>query len=183
MTLAASFENLLRCIGRFRGDLGERLRWAVLNEKPLGDDHALAGRFEDWTIEMTTLMDDAEQSTLNGQDAALGKLDLGSSGAAILRCHKSVRQCAKLFDIQLTSPETVAALGQLESQGHGRWTAWVRGVSEALADCRSGLEEIEDAIVECWAQWSEVAVASSGRSDKPGARPIRSRRASLTERP
>ncbi len=132
---------------------------------------------------MTTLMDDAEQAALKGQDAALGKWDLGSSGAAMLRCHKSVRQCAKLFDIQLTSPQTVAALGQLESQGHGRWTAWVRGVSEALADCRSGLEEIEDAIVECWAQWLEVALASTGKSDKPGARPIRSRRASLTERP
>jgi hypothetical protein len=183
MTLAASFENLLRCIGQFRADVRERLRWAVFNDKPLGDDHALAGRFEDWTTEMTTSMDDAEQAALIGQDAALGKLDLGASGAAILRCHKSIRECAKLFDIQLTSPQTVAALQRLESEGQGGWTAWVRSVSEGLADCRTGLEEVEDAIIECWAHWSEVAMASAGKSDEPGARPIRSRRTSVARRP
>jgi hypothetical protein len=183
MTLAASFENLLRCIGQFRADLLERLRWAVTNDKPLGDDHALAGRFEDWTTEMATLMDDAEQAAIDGQDAAVGKLDLGTSGAATLRCHQFIRQCHKLFDIQLTSPQTIVALQHLESEGRGRWSAWVRSVSEGLADCRADLEAAEDAIIECWAQWSEVAVASAGQSDEPAARPIKSRRASIARRP
>lgn|SRR5262249_3126518 len=168
---------------RNSADLRKRLRWAVTNGKPLGDDHALAGRFEDWTTEMVTLMDDAEQAALDGQDAALGKLDLGTSGTATLRCHKSIRQCAKLFDIQLTSPQTVAALQRLESENQGRWTAWVRSVSEGLADCRAGLEAIEDAIIECWAEWSEVAVASAGKSEKSAARPTKSRRASVARRP
>jgi hypothetical protein len=181
MTLAASFENLLRCIGQFRADLRERLRWTVLNDKPAGHDHALAGRFEDWTTEMSTLMDDAEQAAMDGQDTAFGKLDLGGSGAAILRCHKSIRQCAKLFDNELTSPQTVTALEHLQSEGQGRWTAWVRSVSEGLADCRAALEQIDDAIIECWAQWSEVAVASAGKSDQP-ARHIRSARAPVARR-
>jgi len=181
MTLAASFENLLRCIGQLRADLRERLRWAVLNDKPPGDDHALAGRFEDWITEMSTLMDDAEQAALIGQDAALGTLDLGRSGDAILQCHKSIRQCARLFDNRLTSPQTVAALERLQSEAQGRWTAWVRSVSEGLSDCRAALEEIDEAIIECWAQWSEVAVASAGKSDKP-ARHIRSARAPVDRR-
>ena len=170
VTIASGFEDLLQRIGALRADVRDRLRWVVVNGKPLGQDHALAGRFEDRVTELGANLDDAEQAALAGQDAALGELDLANARNALLECHRVVRQSARLFNLELASAHVLAALYQLAHEPDRRWTAWVGGVVDALADCRGHVEDLEDAVTACWAQWAEVASAMAAGGPKPERR-------------
>src|SRR4051794_40163624 len=108
MTMAACFATLLHDIGELHASLKHRLQWAVLNARPMGGQHALAGRFEDWSLEIISAVEDAEAAGVRGEAAATtGAVDLGATSSTLIELHRIVRHSGRLFHSKLASTETL----------------------------------------------------------------------------
>ena len=164
MTMAACFATLLHDIGELHACLRQRLQWAVLNARPMPGEHALAGRFEDWSLEIVSTIEDAEAAALRGEAAApAGAVDLGATSSTLIELHRIVRHAGRLFHSKLASSETLDLLRQLASAEETRlWAPWADIVTEALIHCREPLWRLEDTVAEAWAQWAEIACAVAG---------------------
>ncbi len=162
MTIATSFEAVLLALEELRACASQHLQWTVLHARPPAGDHVLAGRYEDWAVEMIATTEEAEAAGLRGEAAAgLGAaLDLGGSADALVALHRTVRSLARRFHGGLASPEAHAALQALASGEESRaWAPWAGSVAEALGRCREPLETLEDRVADAWAEWAEIACA------------------------
>ncbi|WLB58021.1 hypothetical protein [Bradyrhizobium japonicum] len=164
MTMASSFDDLLREIGELHAHLGQHLQWSVLNARPEPAEHVLAGRFEDWSVEIVSAVEEAEMAVRRGRAAAsAGAMDLGITGKALLDLHQLVRRSSRLFNCELASFETMDALRRLANAEETTiWAPWADSVSEALISCREPFEQLEDTVADAWANWVEIACVSAG---------------------
>ncbi len=165
MTMASSFDELLREIGELHAHLGQHLQWSVVNVRPEPAEHVLAGRFEDWSTQIVSAVEEAEMAGLRGKTAASARVvDLGLTGKALLDLHYLVRRSARLLNCELASFETMEALRRLaNAEETSIWAPWAHSVSEALTSCREPFEQLEDTVADAWANWAEIACVSAAK--------------------
>lgn len=163
MTMATSFDELLRGIAELQTRLRQHLQWSVVNVRPEPAEHVLAGRFEDWSTQIVSAVEEAEMAGLRGRAAAsAGVVDLGLTGKALVDLHYLIRRSARLLNCELASFDTMEALRRLaNAEETSIWAPWAHSVREALVSCREPFEQLEDTVADAWANWAEIASAST----------------------
>jgi hypothetical protein len=127
----------------------------TLGDKPLEGDVALVDHLENTVLDMTGLLQDAMLSTREAQKAVEPPLDLERARRALSTCQKLFRRIEQEFSANLVSYEKLKDLTALGSKRSREWFSWTRAVKQGIELCRIPLDQVGNALVECWQEFAE----------------------------
>src|SRR5215510_9147793 len=157
MTLTGSFQDLVDKLERLRVTLDDFLQWAVTQGKPVDEDHVLVSRYDDATSDLIGLIEEARTAVQQGQQATMGEMDPADARRALIACQERVNRVSQRFFSELVSFESLKALDSLAKERRKQWPQWVSGVKDALDRCRQPLDDVNQALFQCWQELSERA--------------------------
>ena len=170
MTMRSAFQNVLEKTESLHQALDELLHWAVTEGKPAQEDHVLVSRYDDAVSEFVGLLREAKDFAERGCRAAVSPIDLPEARQAIIECQRRASEISQRFFRDLASREALDALNTLGLEQRKRWLEWVRGVKDALDHCRQPIEDLNQALFQCWQELSECSgmISLSVRSTSTG---------------
>lgn len=130
----------------------ESIRWAVVEGRASGEEHALATRLENVACDLAGWLCEARDAVARGRPGT--SLDLDATREALTECQRRINEFARSFNADAFSLETLRALDQLRSE-RTQWQHWVEGVEDALEHSREPLDAVQRSLVECWQELSE----------------------------
>ena len=168
MTLKRSFQNLAEKLEGLRLTTEELLQWAVtqgkpvavIQGKPVEEDHALVGRYYEAAIGLTSLTEEAIAAAEEGEQAVAERIDLARARCVLITCQDEVNQLTQSFFSKMVSFEALDDLQSLARE-QSKWEQWVLGVKDALKHCREPIVEVNQALFELWQEITEHASAPS----------------------
>src|SRR5215813_9759714 len=169
MTLTGSFQDLGDKLERLRVALEEFLQWAVTQAKPVDEDHTLVSRYDDATSDLIGLIEEAGAAAQQGRQATMGEINLADARRALIACQGRMNRVSQRFFSELVSFESLKALESLAKERRKQWPQWVSGVKDALDRCRQPIDDVNQALFQCWQELSEraslvsVSVKSTGQ--------------------
>ena len=155
MTLADSFEDLMRRLDDLLAVLRDVLQWAVTQGKPATDDHVLAGRYEELATELIAGTEEARCIANAGKRRLIDQDDFAGASRALVSCQQCVNGISRRFFSDLVSFEALADLDNLADEQQRHWGPWVRGVRDALDQCSQPIEAANESLVQCWKSLTE----------------------------
>src|SRR5262249_1329476 len=103
------------------------------------------------------LVEEAKAAAQAGQKATMGQMDLASARHSLIACHERVNSASQRFYSELVSFEALQALSSLVNEQRMVWHQWVSGVKDALDRCRQPIDNVNQALFQCWQEISERA--------------------------
>ena len=175
-----AFRNISERAEHLSATLQDILRWAVTEGVPQGGDHVLVGRYEEATNDLLGVLHELRSNAGAGGHSV--PHDFARARHALIECQERASLVARRFYWELYSPEAVEALHMLQSEGRHEWRSWTTGVKDALARCRTPIEELNQSLVQAWLELTErpglvahpAVCCTSGRSGNPGPESERS---------
>lgn len=155
MTLADSFEDLMRRLDDLLAVLRDVLQWAVTQGKPATDDHVLASRYEEMATELIARTEEARCIANAGKLGLTGQDDFAGAGRALVSCQECVNGISRTFFSDIVSFEALADLDNLAAEQQEHWGPWVRGVRDALDQCWRPIEAVNESLIQCWKSLTE----------------------------
>lgn len=134
----------------------ESIRWAVVEARLSGEEHALATRLENVACDLAGWLCEARDAVAHGRPGT--NADLGTTREALAKCQKRINDFARSFNADAFSLETLRALDQLRRE-RGQWHHWADGVEDAIEHSREPLDAVQRSLVECWQELSERAAS------------------------
>ena len=156
MTLMDSFELLLAKFDALLATLRDLLQWAVTQAKPLDHEHVLVSRYEDSVVELIADVEEARCSANAAQLELSNRKELAGACRALVACQRQSNKVSKRFFIELVSFEALSNLERLAAEEREPWASWVQGVKDALGRCRTPITDVDEAIVCCWQELSDL---------------------------
>src|SRR5207247_3491423 len=81
--------------------------------------------------------------------------DLSLVRRAMINCQSQVNRVSLRFFSELVSFEALEDLGSLQRERQKLWHHWVSGVKDALDRCRQPIDDVNQALFQCWQELSE----------------------------
>lgn len=156
MTLIDSFELLITRLDALLATLRDLLQWAVTQAKPLAHDHVLVSRYEDLVVELIAGVEEARCSANAAQLQLSNRNELAGACLALVDCQRQSNRVARRFFIELVSFEALSNLERLAAEKREPWASWVQGVMDALRRCRTPITDVDEAIICCWQEVSDI---------------------------
>jgi len=153
MTTQNAFRAILAKVDSLAATFRDILRWAVIEGVPEAGDHVLVSFYDEATSDLLGLLHEMRSNA----ETAVHKFpqDYGSTRRELIECHQRAFVIARRFYWELYSPEVVDSLHQLQNEGLQQWQSWTTGVKDALAQCRTPIEELNQALFQAWLELSE----------------------------
>jgi hypothetical protein len=156
MTMQAAFASVAEGLEVLYRAM-EGLHWAAVEGRPQPEDHALVNRLENTASDLMGWIREARQAVEAGHGSCGGAPDLANARQALMDCQARTSQVTWRFFRDVFSVETLHALDSLGREDPARWGEWVRGVEDALGHCPQPLEELYQALFQCWQELTERA--------------------------
>jgi len=174
MTMESAFREISATADGLGATFRDILRWAVVEGVPEKGDHILVSRYDEAANDLLGLLHELRS---NADTAARRPpQDYSRARRALIECQQRASLVARRFYWELYSPEAVESLNMLQSEGKQEWRSWTTGVKDALAQCRTPIEELNQSLVQAWVELSErpglvvhpTVTCTAGRSANPG---------------
>ena len=148
MVVEQRYHELWESLHRLR-EAWQELRLVLREDRPSGERTLLV----DW-------LDDRADDGLGGLDDALAA------------AHERIGSVARGYWNELGSPERQAQLRSLAHRRGGEWSAWGRGVDDALGRIPPCLGHVDDALRQAWLDLVERAIGErTGTTHTPEGLP------------
>lgn len=135
----------------------DHLSWAVVQDQPPADGApSPAGHLDDMTQAMRGWVAEAKQVIAGRQGSAAILPPLPAVRRALVICQRLCLQTAGVFHEQLMAADNESALRQLARGQDPDWRRWAHGVRDALEQCRAPLHAVNEALLQCWQELSEL---------------------------
>jgi hypothetical protein len=139
-------DQVKHCVWQLRNCI-ENVRWAVVEAKPEGIEHALADQFESTITDLADLLQQMETSL---------KTDAKVLVMQPVSCMQLLVRFNGRYNTSCQSYDAIAPLYALAEEQPNTWSAWVEGVLDALSPCPEQITALFEALIDCWQQVSMV---------------------------
>jgi len=160
MALEPAFKELSAHCTRLRDTLFE-FRTTVVEDKPLKGDVVLVDEFGDAADELAGWLEEALGAIAQAQQAVSHPTDLDRARRGLAACQTCLNRVSNRFYGDLVSYERISELLEVGGERGGEWSAWARGVKEALYRCRPHLYDVSETVFLCWQEVTERIVTAS----------------------
>jgi hypothetical protein len=159
MTIEGTFADLSRRLHELQEALGG-LGVTIDEDKPRGDDVALASILSDAVLAGGGFLEEARQAAEEGQGAVFDPRDADLARRALILCQTSFHRFAAHFAAELCCCERLEDLKSVGRRGQ-EWARWAAVAARSLEQCREQAEEIRNALFACWQELTERTGATS----------------------
>lgn len=122
-------------------------------DTPAHDVSALAEGWEHVVFDMLGTLHEAQRSALQAR-RAVGEPDLDAARKALTHCHERFHRVEQMFANELASYEKMRDVTRLGDERRA-WQPWVDTVKIGIEHCRDPLDQVNQAIAECWGELAE----------------------------
>jgi hypothetical protein len=158
---------------RTRGlhDSLSELRTTIREDHPTSGDTVLVDVFGDAVDDLMGWLAEAQEGVLAAHQALLApsSADLVRHGLSV--CHRNSNKVLQRYLGDLSQHERIAGLEQLGRERRGEWQAWTAGVQQGIERCREPLQELFDALLDCWLDVTDRSTGIASFFDSASARP------------
>lgn len=167
MVVEQRYHELWESLHRLR-EAWQGLRLVLREDRPSSESTLLV----DW-------LDDRADDGLGGLDEAIAAVvgplqspdDVRAGSRALAAAHQRIGSVARGYWTELGSPERQTQLRSLARRRGGEWSAWGRGVDDALGRIPPCLGHVDDALRQAWLDLVERAIGErTGSTHTPEGR-------------
>lgn len=160
MALAVAFQELRVRLQQLEECLGA-LQVTVVEDTPARGETVLVDQFGNTTLDIRGLLAEAIAASGEATQAVVYPLDVDSARRGLARCQERFHLVSRRFAADLVCYERIADLTSLGLERRGEWRAWSRAVKDAIEGCRYPLDQVADALFQCWQEIGERVGMSS----------------------
>jgi hypothetical protein len=151
----------------------DHLSWAIVQDQPpTGGGSSPVGSLDDLVQAMRGWVKEAQGAIALESLPVAGMPYLPQVRRSLVACQRYCLQVADLFHEQLLSPENESALRGLARGQEPDWQRWAHGVRDALEQCRRPLHGVNQGLVQCWQEVSELTDPHTILFDPTQATPV-----------
>jgi hypothetical protein len=153
MALAAAFEELTGRLRHLRECLDSVQ--VSLEDIPVPGATVLEEQLGNSTLELRGLLAETIVAAEEASRAAGQSLDVERALRALTKCQELFHQMARRFAAELVSYDRIGDLIGLGQERRGEWLGWVGSVKDAIEGCRYPMDQVGDALFQCWREIGE----------------------------
>lgn len=154
MTIEVAFQKLVAKLTIVREEL-EALGLTVIEDRPANDEVLLVDRLGDLTMELRGWAEEALASALEAAQAAEHPANLHAACAALIAANQSMIRLRRRFFEDALAHHAIDGLRRASRTRGGEWPSWSQSVVQALNACRPPLRELDEVMLETWAELAD----------------------------
>jgi hypothetical protein len=154
MTIEAAFQKLTAKLTMMREEF-ESLGLTVIEDRPANDQVLLVDRLGDLTTELCGWAEEALASAFKASQAAEHPANLHAARTALAEANLSVIRLEHRFFEDAIAHHAIDGLRRASRARGGEWLSWSQSVVQALNACRSPLRELDEMLLETWAELAD----------------------------
>jgi hypothetical protein len=159
VTIEKTFQHLQQRLRELEEAL-DALDTTVEQDRPISDDVIVASRLNDAVLAARGYLQ--ESLTAAGEACgAAAPVDMECARRALVRCQERFHLFSRQFSDEIASYERWDDLRSVGKRRGREWMGWVSVVKDTLQNCLGLIDEVRNALFQCWQDLAERASLGS----------------------